>query len=80
MEQLLTEKDEGQQLYADSAYTGEDQEAVYETKKVIHKIIEKGYCNKPLTPWDNSINQCGEVKVKTISNGVNRRTESQQQS
>ena len=26
MEQLLTEKDEGQQLYADSAYTGEDQE------------------------------------------------------
>ena len=35
--------------------------------------------NNPLTPWDNSINQCGEVKIKTISNGVNRRTESQQQ-
>jgi hypothetical protein len=28
MEQLLTEKDEGQPLYADSAYTGEDQETV----------------------------------------------------
>ena len=35
--------------------------------------------NKPLTPWDNSINQCGEVKVNTISNGVNRRTEIQKQ-
>ena len=49
MEQLLTEKDEGQPLYADSAYTGEDQEAVYKKKKVINKIIEKGYRNKPLT-------------------------------
>ena len=26
MEELLTEKDEGQPLYADSAYTGEEQE------------------------------------------------------
>jgi len=49
MEQLLTEKDIGQPLYADSAYTGEDQEAVYKKKKVINKIIEKGYRNKPLT-------------------------------
>jgi len=43
------EKDEGQLLYADSAYTGEDQEAVYKKKKVINRIIEKGYPNKPLT-------------------------------
>ena len=50
MEQLLTEKDEGQPLYADSAYTGEDQETVYKKKKIINKIIEKGYRNKPLTP------------------------------
>ena len=49
MEQLLTEKDEGQPLYADSAYTGEDQETVYKKKKVINKINEKGYRNKPLT-------------------------------
>ena len=33
MEQLLTEKDEGQSLYADNAYTGEDQETVYKKKK-----------------------------------------------
>ena len=57
MEQLLTEKDEGQPLYADSAYTGEDQEAVYKKKKVINKIIEKGYRNKPLTPWDNLLSK-----------------------
>jgi hypothetical protein len=47
MEQLLTEKDEVQQLYADSAYTGEDQETVYKKKKVINKIIEKGYTTNP---------------------------------
>ena len=43
MEQLLTGKDEGQPLYADSAYTGEDQETVYIKKKIINKINEKGY-------------------------------------
>ena len=49
MEQLLTEKDEGQPLYADSAYTGEDQEMVYKKKKIINRINEKGYRNNPLT-------------------------------
>jgi transposase, IS5 family len=46
---LLTEKDERQELYADSAYTGEKQEEIYKNKKVINKIIEKGYRNKSLT-------------------------------
>ena len=32
-EKLLTEKDEGQPLYADSAYTGEEQEKVYKKEK-----------------------------------------------
>jgi len=57
MEQLLTEKDEGQPLYADSAYTGEDQETVYKKKKVINKIIEKGYRNKPLTEEQKTNNK-----------------------
>ncbi len=48
-EELLTEKDEGQPFYADSAYTGEEQEKIYKNKKVINKVIEKGYRNKPLT-------------------------------
>ncbi len=32
-EALLTEKDEGQPFYADSAYTGEEQEKVYKKRK-----------------------------------------------
>ena len=57
IEQLLTEKDAGQPLYADSAYTGEEQEAVYKKKKVINKIIEKGYRNKPLTEVQKASNK-----------------------
>jgi IS5 family transposase len=34
IEQLLTDKDEGQPLYTDSVYKGEDQEAVYKKEKV----------------------------------------------
>jgi len=49
VEGLLTEKDEGQPFYADSAYTGEEQEKVYKKKKVINRVNEKGYRNKPLT-------------------------------
>jgi len=57
VEQLLTEKDEGQPIYADSAYTGEDQETVYKKKKVINKINEKGYRNKPLTEEQKANNK-----------------------
>ena len=57
MEQLLTEKDEGQTLYADSAYTGEDEETVYKKKKVINKINEKGYRNNPLTEEQKANNK-----------------------
>jgi len=46
---LLDKQDEGQDLYADSAYTGPKQEKIYKDKKVNPKINEKGYKNKPLT-------------------------------
>ncbi len=49
MEGLLEEKDAGQQFYADSAYTGQEQDKIYEKKKVINMVNEKGYRNKPLT-------------------------------
>lgn len=49
VEQLLTEKDKNQELYADSAYTGEVQEKIYQNKEVINKVHEKGYKNRPLT-------------------------------
>ena len=57
IEGLLTEKDEGQPLYADSAYTGEEQEKVYKKKKVINNVHEKGYKNKPLTEEQKARNK-----------------------
>ena len=56
-EELLTEKDEGQPFYADSAYTGEEQEKVYKRKKVINKVIEKGCRNKPLSEKQKASNK-----------------------
>jgi len=49
LEPLLTEKDKGQALYADSAYTGEEQETTINKVKMLNKVHEKGYKNKPLT-------------------------------
>lgn len=57
IEKLLTEKDIGQPLYADSAYGGEEQEKVYKRKKVIDKVHEKGYRNKPLTEKQKADNR-----------------------
>lgn len=57
IEGLLTEKDEKQPLYADSAYTGEEQEKVYKKKKVINKVIEKSHRNKPLTEKQKASNK-----------------------
>jgi IS5 family transposase len=57
IEQLLTEKDKNLPLYADSAYTGEDQEKIYKKKKVISKVHEKGYRNKPLTDAQKARNK-----------------------
>lgn len=57
VEDLLTEKDEGKPIYADSAYTGEDQEKIYKKKKVVNKVHEKGYRNKPLTEEQKASNK-----------------------
>jgi IS5 family transposase len=57
IEGLLTENDKGQPLYADSAYTGEEQEKVYREKEVINMVHEKGYRNKPLTDEQKTDNR-----------------------
>lgn len=49
LEKLLKKKDKGQGLYADSAYTGEEQEKIVSKNKMINKVHEKGYRNKQLT-------------------------------
>jgi len=57
IEGLLTEKDKGQPLYADSAYGGEEQKKVYKKKKVFDKVHEKGYRNKRLTEKQKADNR-----------------------
>lgn len=42
-------KDTGKDLWADSAYTGKNQEKTIEKYKMNNKVNEKGYKNKPLT-------------------------------
>lgn len=49
LEQLLDGKDQGQPLYADSAYSGEETEGMVGKAEMINQIHEKGYRNNPLT-------------------------------
>jgi len=49
LEDLLNESDSGQELHADSAYTGEKQEKIIAKYNMKNHINEKGYRNKPLT-------------------------------
>jgi IS5 family transposase len=56
IDNLLDTKDEGQELYADSAYTGENQEQVIAKAKMINKVHEKGYRNNPLTDQQKKSN------------------------
>ncbi len=49
LDYLLDSNDEGQNFYADSAYTGENQDTVIETKKVINQVCQRAYKNTPLT-------------------------------
>jgi len=57
LDDLLDKKDEGQDLYADSAYTGEEQENTIKKYKVNNQVHEKGYKNRPLTEDQKSSNK-----------------------
>ncbi|PJB19532.1 MAG: IS5/IS1182 family transposase [Flavobacteriaceae bacterium CG_4_9_14_3_um_filter_33_16] len=63
LDDLLEEKDKDQELHADSAYTGEEQDktiAKYEMKNNVH---EKGYRNKPLTQ-EQKANNTKKSKIR----------------
>lgn len=49
VDELLDATDQGQELYGDSAYTGKSAEEIYAKKKVVDRVNEKGYKNRPLT-------------------------------
>jgi len=62
LDALLNEKDKDQSLYADSAYTGEDQENVITKYEMKNEVHEKGYRNRLLTEVQNANNK---IKSKT---------------
>jgi IS5 family transposase len=49
IDELLDSTDKGEELYADSAYSGKPSEEIYEKAEVVNRVNEKGYKNKPLT-------------------------------
>jgi IS5 family transposase len=49
LDELLDEKDKGEDLYGDSAYVGENQEETISKYEMKNQVHEKGYKNKPLT-------------------------------
>lgn len=61
LERLLTEKDAGQNVYADAAYVG--QEETVEKAKMENLIHEKGYRNKPLTDEQKEANR-GKSRIR----------------
>ncbi|PIV16022.1 MAG: IS5/IS1182 family transposase [Flavobacteriales bacterium CG03_land_8_20_14_0_80_35_15] len=64
-EDLLDEKDKGQDLYADSAYTGKEQEKTIAKHKMKNKVNEKGYRNKPLTEEQKKSNtEKSKIRVR----------------
>ena len=58
LDDLLDEdKDAENDLWADSAYTGKDQDKIIEKYKMNNKVNEKGYKNKPLTDKQKESNK-----------------------
>ncbi|MFZ1750229.1 MAG: IS5 family transposase, partial [Saprospiraceae bacterium] len=67
LEELLDSKDINEPLYADSAYTGENQDMTIESREMLSEVSEKGYRNKPLTEV--------QKKNNTIKSKVRSRVE-----
>jgi IS5 family transposase len=55
--ELWNKKDEKQALYADSAYTGENQEQTMQENGMENQVCKKGYRNKPLTEKEKEENK-----------------------
>lgn len=57
LKDLLDKKDQGQALYADSAYTGTEQEKTIADHQMENHVHEKGYKDKPLTEEQKASNK-----------------------
>jgi IS5 family transposase len=62
LDELLDNKDKGQPLYADSAYTGKNQDETIAKHEMKNEVHEKGYKGKPLTEEQRVTNN---IKSKT---------------
>jgi len=56
-DELLDEKDMGEDFYADSAYSGEPQEKIIAAKGMNNLVCEKGVRNRPLTDEQKAKNR-----------------------
>lgn len=56
IDDLLNQDDQGQELYADSAYIGKKQEETIAKHKMIKKVHEKGFRENPLTDQQKKSN------------------------
>ena len=56
-DELLDEKDKGEDFYADSAYSGKPQEKIIAGKEMKNKVCEKGSRNCPLTQEQKASNR-----------------------
>jgi len=63
LDDLLTEKDKDQDLHADSAYTGEEQDKIIAKYEMKNKVHEKGYRNRPLTE-EQKANNTEKSKIR----------------
>ncbi|MCF6307078.1 MAG: transposase, partial [Flavobacteriaceae bacterium] len=63
LDDLLDEKDKDQDLHADSAYTGKDQDEIIAKYEMKNKVHEKGYRNKPLTE-EQKANNTNKSKIR----------------
>ncbi len=62
LDALLDNKDKDEDLHADSAYTGTEQEKIISKKGLVNQVHEKGYKNCPLTDEQKAKNK---IKSKT---------------
>ncbi len=71
LEPLLNENEKNQELYADSAYTGVEQENTINAKGIINRVHESAYNNKPLTDEQKESNR-GKSTLLTICIDTNK--------
>ena len=57
LDDLLDDRDKEQDLHADSAYTGENQDATIAKYGLINRVCEKDYRSRPLTDEQKASNR-----------------------